>query len=470
MTMSEMKDTEEAVRAVLNAALSTHGDALTRAFHEQYAYLGDDAADIGGVLCRTSEGLRVFVGDAARLAQFAARLAEEKLDPNGALPVAAAEMLMLLSVPCADDQERVLVVDLPSGAVARTRIPCDARRQYRAARTSEVDDWARELVAQWHAPPGAPKTANNLELIAMNAAHVIGAIIDRFPAPLPSESFAELSRALELTRPGDLRQLKSSELRRRADERRRLADLIERVVGFTDFADAVSSDAVEKFLILWRASAYAKLEINHKLAAALSLTDTDGMDIVSPWEACSIVVPDGLGFDTLGPDGSIETVARIWCVGADAISFIGASGKVCVPTGDRLASALRSLARGAFIALANPAEFKKQRTSDGSRSVRKSRRGGLPDFSHDRYLLSAPVTVDMRELLAEHLAGRRKGGGASPKVQFLVRGHWRQQAHGPARALRKTIWVQPFWKGPEETRVLLRSHVLKDQPKREVQP
>lgn len=30
-----------------------------------------------------------------------------------------------------------------------------------------------------------------------------------------------------------------------------------------------------------------------------------------------------------------------------------------------------------------------------------------------------------------------------------VRGHWRQQAYGPGRADRKTIWIQPFWKGPE---------------------
>lgn len=40
----------------------------------------------------------------------------------------------------------------------------------------------------------------------------------------------------------------------------------------------------------------------------------------------------------------------------------------------------------------------------------------------------------------------------------IVRGHWRQQAHGPARALRKTLWIQPFWKGPEESRVLLRTY------------
>lgn len=43
--------------------------------------------------------------------------------------------------------------------------------------------------------------------------------------------------------------------------------------------------------------------------------------------------------------------------------------------------------------------------------------------------------------------------GASDEVKkltkrFVVRGHFRQQAHGPNRTLRKTIFVRSFWKGP----------------------
>lgn len=32
--------------------------------------------------------------------------------------------------------------------------------------------------------------------------------------------------------------------------------------------------------------------------------------------------------------------------------------------------------------------------------------------------------------------------------RFCVRGHYRNQAHGPGRKLRKLIWIEPFWKGP----------------------
>lgn len=36
------------------------------------------------------------------------------------------------------------------------------------------------------------------------------------------------------------------------------------------------------------------------------------------------------------------------------------------------------------------------------------------------------------------------------KSRFIVRGHYRNQAHGPNRALRTSKWIMPFWKGPEE--------------------
>ncbi len=34
-------------------------------------------------------------------------------------------------------------------------------------------------------------------------------------------------------------------------------------------------------------------------------------------------------------------------------------------------------------------------------------------------------------------------------VRFMVRGHWKRQAYGPKRGLRKTIYVAPFLKGPD---------------------
>jgi len=43
-----------------------------------------------------------------------------------------------------------------------------------------------------------------------------------------------------------------------------------------------------------------------------------------------------------------------------------------------------------------------------------------------------------------------RGSEGSPlEKRFIVRGHYRNQVYGAERALRKLIWIQPHWKGPE---------------------
>ncbi|MGW4116718.1 hypothetical protein ACWEFJ_38085 [Actinosynnema sp. NPDC004786] len=44
-------------------------------------------------------------------------------------------------------------------------------------------------------------------------------------------------------------------------------------------------------------------------------------------------------------------------------------------------------------------------------------------------------------------AGGRNAGAYT--VRWMVRGHWRQQAHGPGRSQRRPIWINPHVKGPE---------------------
>jgi hypothetical protein len=48
------------------------------------------------------------------------------------------------------------------------------------------------------------------------------------------------------------------------------------------------------------------------------------------------------------------------------------------------------------------------------------------------------------------------------KSRFVVRGHYRDQAHGPKRALRTAKWISPHWKGPEEGARLV--HTYKPSP------
>lgn len=39
--------------------------------------------------------------------------------------------------------------------------------------------------------------------------------------------------------------------------------------------------------------------------------------------------------------------------------------------------------------------------------------------------------------------------------RFIVRGHWRNQAYGENLALRKRLWIEPFWKGGEDVKDVL---------------
>ena len=55
--------------------------------------------------------------------------------------------------------------------------------------------------------------------------------------------------------------------------------------------------------------------------------------------------------------------------------------------------------------------------------------------------------------------GRHENGELT--CRFPVRGHWREQAHGEKHSLRKTIWVFPFWKGPELSEVVSHPYHLK---------
>lgn len=43
--------------------------------------------------------------------------------------------------------------------------------------------------------------------------------------------------------------------------------------------------------------------------------------------------------------------------------------------------------------------------------------------------------------------------------RFMVRGHWRMQAHGEKRQLRKRTWIAPFWKGAPWAEVAATIHV-----------
>lgn len=243
----------------------------------------------------------------------------------------------------------------------------------------------------------------------------------------------------------------------------------------------------------WREMAFARLELGHKLAAALMFTDAPD-PVQAPWLAWSLLLPDGLF-------GEVD-VRRVWCLGdtptvllmkiGDHVGTLGLhvfnpkDGGLGIDPGPynpeigetkprtreafeamgieyrdkflRVIPMLQNLVRGACLALSNPSEWRKgdyYGKASGSEIKKASKHKELP--VGERYVLGQPVQIDLREeVLVQIRTG--KVGGSSPTKLFLVRGHHRRQAHGPGHQLRKTIWIEPFWKGPEDARVLLRPY------------
>ncbi len=299
----------------------------------------------------------------------------------------------------------------------------------------------RRIAREWHAPPGDPRTANNLELVAMNYIRVRAAS-ERLHLECDPEllSMPEGEAAVVMMR-------RDAELSR-SDESVRMLEVRSRRF-WEMLPDERERQRLDAHLTEWLNNSFSRLEIDHKLAAALCLTDVPGdVEIKAPWAAWSLVLPDGLLVSRYGA----EQIARVWC---DQANFTGlavtTSGRLGV-VHDDIWWAVRNLIKGACLALSDPDRLRAARRPRGDAATNKRL---PPDLVQAQFKLGLPVKIDLRQHLREALDGK---AGGSPTVQFLVRGHWRAQAYGPKASLRKTIWVEPFWKGPEDTRVLLRTH------------
>jgi len=334
---------------------------------------------------------------------------------------------------CAPQRERIAAAER---MLTEARTPGSALKEFKRVTgftPIEFVAFLKKLALQVPLPPLT--SALNVEVATMGVAHVLWSAMPELSTEGELEAAMEI--LLGTTDPAILRV------------RNTLRGVLDRLSP-----SPVAVNLYMSFLRRWRESSYARLEVGHKLAAALCLTDIpDDLEIGHPWDAWSLIVPDGL----------LGELARIWVAvpesgdGKVVCFFIDRRGYQITNSEPQFTKMAISLVIGCALALSNPEDFRKDKQRRPTARSAKHRTGGSPDLGQARFMLSAPVSIDLRDHVREALSGKTRRGG-SPTVQFLVRGHWRQQAHGPARALRKTLWIQPFWKGPEESRVLLRTY------------
>jgi hypothetical protein len=93
-------------------------------------------------------------------------------------------------------------------------------------------------------------------------------------------------------------------------------------------------------------------------------------------------------------------------------------------------------------------------------SKKKKKRDQKEGPSARFYTIGKPIQLDFRPRVRQFMMGEKTSKELS--VQHMVAGHFKQQPFGKGREQRKTIWVEPYWKGNEDAAIPIRSHVIKE--------
>lgn len=74
---------------------------------------------------------------------------------------------------------------------------------------------------------------------------------------------------------------------------------------------------------------------------------------------------------------------------------------------------------------------------------------------------SEVTIIDLRRMqtVREDDEGAAGASGREYTHRWVVRGHWRQQAHGPGRSQRRPTWIPSYIKGPDNAPLLRAEHV-----------
>ncbi len=255
----------------------------------------------------------------------------------------------------------------------------------------------------------------------------------------------------------------------------------------------VVSGATALFACCWAEAAYPKLVTGHKFAAALMCTPSDPSmleDVHIPWKTFVVAVPNGLltledrEYDSIGimidpagdtllrlPDDPRGTLSRFIMI------LSGQGGRLCRMTvaldaadglfkdveedniwalggtmlerdrKERLLRCARRLVVGLLVAMQNT-RFADKKTHQAN-SVRRS---GAPN--HRAVYVGAPIATDCRPSLERYITGTSKKH-TPPSMQSLVRGHYKRQVVGMDRRGRKVLWIEPYWRGPEDAPILI---------------
>lgn len=264
-------------------------------------------------------------------------------------------------------------------------------------------------------------------------------------------------------------------------------------------------------LVRWTHAGFPSIQIGHRYAAALLTTNATAEAIDAarpPFPAFMIELPDGLLSIENPSSGAAEPLRRIlvsrisssrlpdgwaWAYTAYTENGLtlyrfGVSGQELLPatidedvlpdgrkkirdpldfevskTDERVMALVGKLIVNTCLAMSDPTQVREIGKSHEAwrKRQRASAAGNVRDFPEPVvrvFQVGKSVKHDFRDVVREYVTGARK----SASVQVLVAGHYKMQPHGPRNSLRKLIWREPFWRGPDDAPIPMRPHVLGD--------
>ncbi len=270
-----------------------------------------------------------------------------------------------------------------------------------------------------------------------------------------------------------VREVYSAGLREKGDDRG-AEDLREYMPGYNFTNPSLSGYTQD-----WRVDNFARVAVGHKLSSVLMLTAIpEDIEVRSPWATWVLEIPDGMYPFNFSPEALEEAVEQgkpsldlsktpatadtrpshiraLFCRGPEPVqALLDLGGKYFAFKMSEYPQLIHNFVRGVCLSI-DDRKHVQERSWARSETQRRS---GEPGYGRS-YTLAHPVTIDFRGEVRQLLDNPRKHAHVS---QWLVRGHWRNQACGPGMRDRKRTRIDPYWKGPEDARVLLRGYKIKE--------
>lgn len=261
-------------------------------------------------------------------------------------------------------------------------------------------------------------------------------------------------------------------------------------------ADRMKQWAFTVFAWWWAQEGFWMLQTSHTFGAALMCTETEGAteDLHIPARAFRLTVPNGL----LRVDDNFEYryVYVLTCEKFDAdrndrvpFSMIAISDEQALLGGGRPRATMgyyplvtllkqevvkfchgeesldekRRLAKSRCMVLAQRLVtgllYTLQHTDNfvsrvtGGQNSRRER----SDPTHRIVTVGSPIKVNFKPQIEQWISSDPKRQ-KPPNFQHVVRGHYKRTVVGIGRCGRRVVWIQPYWRGPEDAPILVRPY------------